>query len=105
LGQGRTQSCAEALMEPSAFWSLGFFAKDLVNHFSELTFGNRLLNFRAGDFLFQIQHEPLQPVATGLELFDLDFQMPDFGSQVGRDFLFIHNSSFQFQVFNSEASG
>jgi hypothetical protein len=31
--------------------------------------------------------------------------MPDFGSQVGRDFLFIHNSSFQFQVFNSEASG
>jgi hypothetical protein len=81
------------LVTPSAFWPFGFFAEDLVNHLSELAVRRRLWGWggRGDDFSLQVQHKGLQPLTAGLEFFDFKFQMPDLGSQGGRDFCFIHD--------------
>jgi hypothetical protein len=46
---------------------------------------------RAFNFILQIQHEPFEPLAPGVQFFDLDFQMADLEPQTFRDFFFIHD--------------
>ncbi len=48
-----------------------------------------MMRLWAGDLVFQIEHEPLQPFATGLEFFYFLFQVADFLSQFGGDFFFV----------------
>jgi len=73
----------------SAFTGLRLFTKDGINDFAEITvsFGLRL---RRREFFFDIQDESFGTFEARLQLFDENFEFPDFGAQNRGDFSFIH---------------
>jgi hypothetical protein len=87
----RTKNGGRVASAPGPF---GFFAKHLVNDFSEFAVSRWPLFLRdRGDFRFEFKHEGLQPLTTGLEFLNGDLQFPDFLPQDFRDFCFVHDQA------------
>ena len=74
------------------FW---FFTEHGIYHFSKLAFWNRLLRLRAGNLRLQVEHESFQLFASGVEFFDFQFKLSDFGSQAFRNFFLVHGEDYQ----------